>query len=795
MAVNASTRPLAGAAAAFTAGVALAAWVEPQPQVPLWASGGLLLAAAISLNLDRERIAAWALLLAAAALGLQHRCLAEARYPGPQILARSASAAEGLPTELVGVLLRDPETGRNGWKLLLDLELLQGQPARGQVSLWLPPGRTPPWRAGTRIRVGARIMPPRRYGNPGSPDFAAILRSQGLAATGSIKSLLLVETLGPAPGRELARLGAWIRRALLGGLERSFQTYGPEMEPRRALLAALLVGVRGGMDPEDDTTLRRAGLFHLVAISGLHFTLILGAAWIALRLVGWSRRNCCLLVAPICGLYALAAGGRSSVGRAALMSLLILAGRYLSVRLDPLNSIALAALALLIGDPLQLDDPGFQLTFVATLALLRLYPPLRPWLPQRPKWLWNGLGISAAAFAGVQPLIAAAFERCSPISLLLNLAAVPVFGLITLLGLFASATSLVAPLGRWAAGAAIYLMDGALALSNRATELPGAASRVAPPAPLMLLAIYAALAISCSARRQGFRRGAGTVALALLLQISLPPARGPGDGLLHLCAVDVGQGDSLIAILPHGAALLVDGGGQRNSGLDVGDAVLGPLLARLAVRRLEVVALSHAHADHLQGLFAIARDFPIDRVWQAESPRHDPGFSNFSALLLRRGIALLSVTRGYRERIDGVEVEVLHPQRGASDPTRVRNNDSQVLRLSYGRTTFLLTGDIESGAELELVARGDAAATVLKIPHHGSRTSSSATFLSAVRPSWAILSLAERNPFGFPQPEVVDRYRQLGVRLLRTDRHGMISLVSDGVRISASSFYAVSMQP
>ncbi|HEX9638830.1 MAG TPA: DUF4131 domain-containing protein, partial [Acidobacteriota bacterium] len=256
MAVNASTRPLGAAAFACGIGMALAAWIEPRPQPPVWTSGALLLTAALALHRQRLRPARVALLLAAAVLGVQFRGLAEARYQGPRLAMRAARTPAGLPTELTGVLLRDPESRLSGWAILIELESFGGAPQRGQLLLWLPPGPPPPWRAGTRIRTGARLSPPRRYGNPGSPDFAAIQRAQGLAGSASVKSVLLVEDLGSAAGWLAARLGARMRAALLQGLDRALEPLGPQAARWRGLLAAVLVGVRGGMEEEDLTVLR-----------------------------------------------------------------------------------------------------------------------------------------------------------------------------------------------------------------------------------------------------------------------------------------------------------------------------------------------------------------------------------------------------------------------------------------------------------------------------------------------------------------------------------------------------------
>jgi competence protein ComEC len=258
----------------------------------------------------------------------------------------------------------------------------------------------------------------------------------------------------------------------------------------------------------------------------------------------------------------------------------------------------------------------------------------------------------------------------------------------------------------------------------------------------------------------------------------------------------VGQGDSIFAAFPDGRTMLIDGGGQFGltraaggfrTGPDIGEQVVSPYLWHRGLKRLEVIALTHAHQDHLDGLNAVLDNFRIRELWVGR----DVATPAYRALLEHaraRGVTLMRRRRGQWFTWDGVTGLVLWPEDTEEAPT-ASNNDSLVLRLEHGGIAFLLSGDIEQPVERELGERGDPlAADFLKVSHHGSRTSTSADFLAAVAPRVAVISLGERNPFGHPHPTVIARLEHSGTRLLRTDRDGAVTLLSDGRSLRVRSF-------
>jgi competence protein ComEC len=259
---------------------------------------------------------------------------------------------------------------------------------------------------------------------------------------------------------------------------------------------------------------------------------------------------------------------------------------------------------------------------------------------------------------------------------------------------------------------------------------------------------------------------------------------GPGppkaDGRLHLTVLDVGQGDALVLRSPKGRVWLVDAGGSFNPRFDVGESVVAPHLWWLGARRIGTLVLTHAHPDHVGGVDFLLRAFSVGEVWEGPSPRGDRAYRALDERLREAAVTRRTVGRGVRAEWDGVRLEVLGPSPAGAPPRRTRNDDSVVLAVQMGDVRFLLTGDVEAAAEARLAP---TSAAVLKVPHHGSRSSSSGPFVAATSPRLAVVSVGSRNAFGHPHAEVLERYRRAGALVLRTDRDGAVTVSSDGRKV------------
>jgi competence protein ComEC len=271
-------------------------------------------------------------------------------------------------------------------------------------------------------------------------------------------------------------------------------------------------------------------------------------------------------------------------------------------------------------------------------------------------------------------------------------------------------------------------------------------------------------------------------------------------GKLEVTILDVGQGDSLLVISPKGRTLLIDGGGafrgfpgrEEHGGIDPGEEAVSPYLWSRGFQQLDVVALTHAHQDHLGGLTAILQNFQVGHLWIGREVA-SPALARLEDLARSRRIPIEHEAQGQTFAWDGVEGEFFWPASVADVAASANNNDSLVLRLRYGKRTILLPGDAEKGAERAILSQNSQAnlqADVLKVGHHGSKNSTMPEFLAAVRPRMAIISAGEENPYGHPSRDLIARLEDAGVRILRTDRDGAVHLLTDGDRVQVTCFIA-----
>jgi competence protein ComEC len=749
------------------------------------AAGGLLAVAAVLLLLAPfargPRWASVALCGAALAIGAGAGAVERRGYDAAGLAQELRRLDADAPVRVEGRLRKDPETMGERPSLLIESTSLEisGELRRTTGGARISVGGSSPLpglQAGDEVSVWTTLRAPRGFGNPGSPDVVSRARRGGMHALGSCKTALLVRRLSPARGLVVAAAGrfrAWARARLC-------ERVPPGSE--QALVRAMVLGDRSGLDPETEESFRIAGTYHVLALSGAQVALVAGALLWLLRRLEVPRGVSAVLVTAALVFYAVLVGGDVPIVRAVVMALALLLGRALDLDADLPNLLGLAAFGLLVDRPSSIGDVSFQLSFGATLAIVLLAPPFATVLPRLPLRMDLALAASVAAQVALAPLLALHFHRMAPAALLLNLVAVPLSGGVLLVGALVLAMAPVSALLAGWAGDLAWLVAHALLRSADVVRLvPALDVRVRAPS-LAAGALYAA-GLWLLVRRGG--RGAGWLGVASGLALILAPTSPPADGRLHVTVLDVGQGDAIVVRSPLGRAWLVDAGVGGEGRLDMGETVVAPYLWWLGASRLEGFVLSHAHPDHVGGASAVLRALGVERVWEGPAPRRDANYAAFDGLLRELEPVRLCVVRGYRSDWDGVVVEVLAPEPPPWAPHSVRNDDSLVLSLSYGDVSLLLAGDVERAGEARI---GTVRVDALKVPHHGSRTSSSAAFLESVRPRVAIVSAGFRNRFGHPHPDVLERYRRVGCRVYRTDRDGAVELSTDGRTLAVTTF-------
>lgn len=727
----------------------------------------------------------------------------------------------GDPVLLEGVVVDEPERLNRGSRLLVEANRIRengkSRSVRGKAELFVD-GPLPAFGVGDLVLVETRLQKVRNLGNPGEFDRQARSHLKGVYVRGTVQDENRIVRLGCAPGYGLERAIQAVRERVADFLS------AQEPSHLSGLVRALILADRSALPEAVVESFRSAGVSHVLAISGLHVALV----WLlgygiskavlkrfeAVLLAGWLRKGAALSGLLPALAYVCVAGTPVTALRAACMILCATAALLFDRPATTWNSLGVAALLLVVTDPASPFSISFLLSFASVASILAVVPVLarsrssssaespgrsgsrrtRLWEGFQ-RWVWTPLAVSAAATVATLPLCAFFFQRISLVGVAANLLVVPVIGWVVLpFGLLAGfAGALGLPGAGVALALAVQAADFSVWLAEFFARIPGASVRVGSPSLPELVLLYILLAAA-----RIFPKGIWKIAALLLfaggfsLSCGTSLLSGRARGALEITFLSVGQGESAFIVMPDGKRMLLDGGMAREGVSDAGRWVVAPFLGKERIRSLNWIMASHGHPDHYGGLGFLASAFRPSEIWTGPPfACDDREYRSFLESCLRLGIRRKSLCRGQQPlAVAGVRIEILHPpcpgEESGEPETRCPdpNNRSLVLRLVYGEVKILFTGDIEAATERRLLARGEGlTAQVLKVPHHGSRGSSSPAFLDAVSPRVAVVSAGYRNRFGFPSAQVLSRLRERGVVVFRTDLDGAIRLRTDGRKI------------
>lgn len=714
-----------------------------------------------------------------------------------------------------------------------------------RISVNLKTGANVPLDYGQRVEVAAKVRSPRNFQNPDSFDYAGFLAAQHIYWTGSVSAPGDIHVL---PGRCGSRAVGWLYTVRTWALERIRALY-PDDPHTIGLLQATLLGETSGVDRRWTTDFRITGTYHALVISGLHVSVLAFTLLLILRVLRL-RRIPALAVATLASwLYVFISGFNSPAVRAAGGFTLFLVASYFFRRTRILNVLGAIGIIYLAFAPDELFDPSFQLSFLSAAAIAafaipvmeRLTEPLRDSVkrfdqvrydPQVPplaaQWrvelrllsrtiqVWSGLrsqvvnflvvrGALLAAFAGDTVIVSACvqfglalpmisyFHRLSVTGLSANIMIIPLL-------------SLVVPLGF----ACILTGSHVLALLTKALLLmaewiAGWHAKFEPAwrqaaIPLWLSVLFAASVVLLGytiRRRRPFVAPVLACSLLLFTVLCWQPWKAElRPGYLELTAIDVSQGDSLLVVFPDGETMLVDAGGfpgaermARKPQLDMGEDVVAPYLWSRRIRHLDYAVLTHGHSDHMGGLPSVLDDFRPKQLWIGAEPE-TAEWRHVRQVAKADGVQILPLRRGVPGvSIGGTQIRVLAPSPDYQAGDAANNNDSLVIEITYRHRSILLTGDAERPAESDMLESGLLhPVTLLKVGHHGSKTSSSEEFLSALNPQFAIISDGYMNQFHHPNPTVLERLATHHSIVLRTDQRGLITFRTDGDRVDLNTF-------
>jgi competence protein ComEC len=718
--------------------------------------------------------------------------------------------------------------------------------AAARISVNLKAGTKLALAYGQRAEVAAKIRSPRNYENPGEFDLVTYLANQHIYWSGSVSGLSGVRVL---PGRCGSLLLTSLYALRTRALAQLADLYPDDLQTR-GLLQATLIGQTAGVERRWTSDFRVTSTYHAIVISGLHISVLaISLLWI-FRLLRFRRAPALLAAAVACWVYAFISGFNSPAVRASAGFTLFMAASYCFRKPRTLNLLAAIGIVYLILDPDQLFDPSFQLSFlscaiIGSLAIPvmnRFTHPLRGSVkrldqvgydpqvePRAAQWRvelrliaetlrsWTGLSQAVARFIVARAVFLSAFvaevviiSACVQFGLALPM--VSYFHRLSITGLSANLfvvplLCVVVPLGF----ASILTGWHVLALATKlflywAESTATWHAHFEPAWRMAALPVWIAIAFAVSlvclaiTIRRSPRWIAPALACALVLftlicwQPWKPEIR---PGMLELTAIDVSQGDSLLLVFPDGETMLIDAGGFPGMGrmlrkpqLDVGEDVVSPYLWSRRIRRLDYAVLTHGHSDHMGGLASVLDNFRPRALWIGAEPetaewrsvRQHAAMDNVRIVALNRTCQPIT--------IGGTRVRVLAPSPDYVAAELPTNDDSLVLEVTYKKRSVLLTGDAERPIENEMLADGELhAVTLLKVGHHGSKTSSSEQFLSQVTPQFAFISDGYMNQFHHPSPEVLQRLAQHHVIVFRTDQRGLITFRTDGDKVELEPFH------
>lgn len=679
--------------------------------------------------------------------------------------------------QISGVIREEPQVktlpnGLTQMRLVVDTEVIKIKGAEenicgGLILTYYPKESEslPAARIGDKVSASGNLKLLNNYNNPGQIDGVTRMKANGITARmSSSKQVITVEEIEGGLWIKFLRLVAAIREHYRESMAEVMS------EKDAAAVFAMLFGGYAGLNPELVEEFATTGIVHILSVSGSHMSIMAGfAAWFCLLLR--LPKNITFAVGFFFIVtYAILSGLLPQVLRSAAMGVLVFLAKTLDEEAEGARILTLTALVMLVNQPLLLFDISFQLSFTATAGLIYLSEDLQNFMERLPRFFTGAASMTIAAQVAGLPVVVWYFNQISLSSVLANVFVMPFLEIVIVGGLLGGIIAAVVPIAGKIFFTGASLLFGAGAELNRAfANLPLSSVQVPTLGLFAGFFYYAALIL---------RRA--ILLLPIIFLVGLSMFRFGGD--VEVSFVDVGQGDCAVVITPHGKCLIFDTGGVRENMFDVGGRVVIPYLKHENIREVDKMFLTHVHEDHSGGAGSVIKKMPVGEIITAGESK-----SEYATVF---GIAeeYLPPLRAGREgeifNVDGLQVEILFAPNTGED-----NEISNVYRVRYGEITFLITGDLVKEIEAQILREGiDVSSTVLKVAHHGSKTSSSAEFLRAVNPSCAVICVGYGNNFGHPRAEVLERLESLPTKIYRTDRDGLIKFRTDGKNLRVETF-------
>jgi len=711
---------------------------------------------------------------------------------------------------ITGLIDENPVIYKDKLKFILQIMTIgedkdNNFPVTGKIRVTVR-GNFPKLSIGDKVSFRGKLRSIRNFKNPGGFDYERYMAFKEIYGTSYVrgKNLIVIKRSS---------------KTNIGWIIEDFRSKISDLIDNtvegdsRGVLKALIIGDRTSISRNLREAFNRAGVGHILAISGLHIGIVATVAffffkWILSYFKYFLWNALTVKVAAILSLfpvviYGLLSGMSPSTQRAVIMVTVFLISFLFEREHDPINTLAIAAMIILAVHPPCLFSISFQLSFIAVLAIISGFAKIHTKsmaIKQGFFQLFRGkaylfLLTSLFAILGTLPLLMFYFNQVSFVGLPANFFVVPIIGFIVVpLGLF---SVLLYPVSiyvaAWCIKANSELLTRALDIVVWFSNLPFASIKTVTPTYFEICCYYVLgwAVLKGKSNNSGRKKALSIVIIIVIIVCAADTCYWCYNRFWHddlrITIIDVGQGSSALVEMPEGFNLLIDGGGfSDNSVFDVGANIVAPLLWRKKIKTIDTLILSHPNSDHLNGLLYIAENFNVKRVWANYDTADTVGYRKFMEIIKKKGIHLPEFKDIARTHIiNGAQLKLLYPMDDYMDNNKKRlnlNNNSLVIKVKFGSKSFLFPGDIMSEAEKELVviSGDDLSSNVLIAPHHGSKTSSSESFIDLVNPEIVIFSSGWKNRYKFPHPSVLKRYTDRGCRILRTDSHGAVTIYSDG---------------
>jgi competence protein ComEC len=735
------------------------------------------------------------------------------------------------PWKITGVIVTSDVTTLRRQKCILRTEILENEnkpfPVTGRIRLTVS-GDGPELSPGDRIVFQSRIRSIRNFNNPGGFDYRRYMAFKnvwGSTYVSQDKLILMEKNRAKGVG------------AVISGARRRISDLIDQIgdSEQQNVLKALIVGDRNAVSPGLRKAFNRVGAGHLLAISGLHIGIIATVSFLFFKWIlshirfflinAWTKKGAVLIsIVPVL-VYGFLSGMSPSTQRAVIMVIVFLAAFLFEREYDLMNTLALAAMLILIVHPPSVFAISFQLSFAAVFAILYGLTKMPvPWQSdhnriRKQKWLKAAIKLyyffmtSFFAIAGTLPLVMHYFNQISLVGLPANFIFIPMIGFVVVpLGIMAV---FIYPLT--VSGSMLCLKAGSAVLEvvikiiHIISGWKFAAIKTVTPNYPEIFCFYVLFWVLLNLKKVQHKKPTALnndpnrsskssiqkpVVIVGLLTVLIFSAdvgywlyQRYWRGDFRVTIIDVGHGNASLLEFPYGYTMLIDGGGfSDNRVFDVGASIVAPFLWQKKIRTIDSIVLSHPNSDHLNGLIYIADNFHVKNVWTNHEAADTFGYRLFMETIKKNNIRMPAYSRiiGLHE-INGVHIDVLYPpvdfiEKKEIESWRNLDNNSLVLKASFGGTSFLFPGDIKAPAEYDLVsiAKEKLMSTVLLAPHHGSKTSSTQFFLEKVNPEVVVISSRWKSRFGFPHPLVLKRYKATGCRVLETAINGAVSMWTNG---------------